>query len=287
MKNAPLPANDPQMVRQRSFGILPRPNPSATTDMTHWRMRGQNFFAEYVACPGTPQAFECVSEQELLLILPDSAAALSAAGRSTRQVAGHSVCILPAGRWSIRLATSGQCAVLATSRPDQPTSAWLNHSDYAVADARIRPITGYRRHTPLQDVEVFVIDEIKAPPDNPRLKMFQSETLSINWVEYDGVRDRSALSPHSHTDFEQGSLALAGNYLHHLRVNWGRDADLWRDDEHLVAPSPSLLVVPVNMIHTTEGTGAGRHLLIDIFTPPRADFIARNWVFNAADYLAI
>jgi len=287
MKTVSMPANDPHIVRPRSFAIMPKQTSPTTDGITHWRMRGQNFFAEYVICPGAPQSFECVSEQEMLLILPDCAAILRRAGRSTRQVAGHSVCILPAGRWSIQLATAGHCAVLATSRPDQTATAWSNHSDYAVSDARIRPITGYRRATPLEDVEVFIIDEIQAPPDNPRLKMFQSETLSINWVEYDGVRDRSALSPHSHTDFEQGSLALAGDYLHHLRVNWGRNADLWRNDEHLAAPSPSLLVVPVHMIHTTEGTGDGRHLLIDIFTPPRADFIARNWVYNAADYLAI
>jgi hypothetical protein len=25
-------------------------------------------------------------------------------------------------------------------------------------------------------------------------------------------------------------------------------------------------------------------LLIDIFAPPRRDFIAKNWVFNATDY---
>jgi hypothetical protein len=42
--------------------------------------------------------------------------------------------------------------------------------------------------------------------------------------------------------------------------------------------------VPLNLIHTSEGVGAGRHVLIDIFSPPRRDFISRGWVHNAADY---
>ena len=129
-------------------------------------------------------------------------------------------------------------------------------------------------------------EQIKASPEKPRLKMLQTDALSINIVDYAGPRDRSALSPHSHADFEQGSLAIEGQFVHHLRTPWGSDADRWRDDEHLQAPSPSLVVVPPHVIHTSEGTGPGRHLLIDVFSPPRRDFIASNWVFNAADYRA-
>ena len=91
----------------------------------------------------------------------------------------------------------------------------------------------------------LALADIKAPADKPRLKMLQTDTLSVNLVEYEGVRDRTALSPHSHADFEQGSLAIAGGFVHHLRVPWAADANLWRDDEHLVAPSPSLVVIPV------------------------------------------
>jgi mannose-6-phosphate isomerase-like protein (cupin superfamily) len=114
--------------------------------------------------------------------------------------------------------------------------------------------------------------------------MVQSTNLSINWVEYDGPRDRSTLSPHTHRDFEQGSLVLQGRFVHHLRVPWGADADQWRQDEHLEAGSPSLLVIPAGTEHTTEGVGEGPHLLIDLFSPPRADFIARGMVANAGDY---
>jgi hypothetical protein len=197
------------------------------------------------------------------------------------------VCVLAAGRSSIRLAAPGTCAVIASNRPDIDPATVLNEAAYAQPDARIKP-TGrpFRRKPGAPLVQVFEMAKVPAPADNPRLKMLQTDTLSINWVEYHGVRDRTALSPHSHSDVVQGSLALAGNFIHHLRVNWGKDANLWRDDEHLAAPSPSLAVVPVELVHTTEGVGDGHHLLLDVFSPPREDFIARGWVHNAGDYSA-
>ena len=109
--------------------------------------------------------------------------------------------------------------------------------------------------------------------------------MSINWVDYKGPRDRKALSPHSHSDFEQASLAAAGDFVHHLRTAWGKNANEWRDDEHRLVGSPSILVIPPDLIHTTEGVGEGDHLLIDIFAPPRRDFIAKNWVANSTEYL--
>ena len=133
-------------------------------------------------------------------------------------------------------------------------------------------------------MQVMDIAAVMASRDKPRLKMLQTETLSINIVEYTGPRNRAELSPHSHATFEQGSLAIAGSFVHHLRVPWGSNADLWREDEHLPAPSPSMLVVPVGMVHTTEGVGEGHHFLVDLFCPPRADFIGNGWVANSDDY---
>jgi hypothetical protein len=109
--------------------------------------------------------------------------------------------------------------------------------------------------------------------------------MSINWVEYQGARDRTKLSPHSHTDFEQGSLAIAGDYVHHLRTPWGPNADQWCDDQHMEASTDSLLVIPPEIIHTTEGVGDGHSVLVDVFAPPRVDFIAKGWMHNAADYI--
>ena len=96
-------------------------------------------------------------------------------------------------------------------------------------------------------------------------------------------RDPRKLSPHAHGDFEQGSLALAGNYVHHLRYPWGTDMTLWQEDQAVQMGSPSLLVVPPKVIHPSRNIDAPG-VLLDIFAPPRWDFSRKGQVCNAADY---
>lgn len=283
----PLPR--PAEVRHRSFAVFDAHEPTLSNGNRHWRMRGQNFIVERVASAGRP--FTVDSASELLVILPDAPAMIAHAPSGTVVARGDgqgSVCILAAGIYAITVADGGTCAVIASNRGDVGEGDVLNAKAYLAPDPRIVP-TGrpFLRRPDVPEVRVYEMAAVAAPPDNPRLKMLQTETLSINWVAYHGERDRTALSPHSHADFEQGSLALAGDYVHHLRVPWGRNANLWRPDEHLAAPSPSLAVIPVDLVHTTEGVGGGHHLLIDIFSPPREDFIARGWVHNAGDYVSV
>ena len=283
------PVAPPSGVRHRSFAAFSDHEALVIAGNRHRRMRAQNFIVEWVEAGAS--AFEVESPAEMLLVLPDAGATVSPLAPQGEPVVvpgkGH-VCVVAAGRFRVQLASPGTCSVIASSRPDIDPASVINDSAYAQLDARIKP-TGrpFQRQPGAPLVTVFNMAQVPAPASNPRLKMLQTDTLSINWVEYHGVRDRKALSPHSHSDLEQGSLALAGDFVHHLRVNWGKDANLWRDDEHLAAPSPSLAVVPVDLVHTTEGVGDGHHLLLDVFSPPREDFIAKGWVHNAGDYAAL
>jgi hypothetical protein len=273
-------------VRHRGFADFNNTEPERIEGRRHWLMRGQNFWVEWVETPSGAEPFTHESAAEALLITDATPLRVEGAARGAgaTDVPAHAVCILPAGRHMVS-ATAGSYVLIASERQDLEGRRVLNEHAYLPADPRIRPAgRPYRRNEHRSQVEVLGIDAIKASADRPRLKMLQTETLSINVVEYTGVRDRTALSPHSHADFEQGSLAIAGDFVHHLRVPWGPNANQWRDDEHLAASSPSLLVVPVEMVHTTEGSGEGRHLLIDVFSPPRGDFIDKGWVFNSSDY---
>jgi len=250
-----------------------------------WRARAQNFGVEWIEAHADGAEAHIRSDHETLVLVFGEPARLAGEGVAAATAPPRSVGILPPGAALVRLAAGGACAVITSQRDDPDAAACLNAGAFERRDPRVTPSTpAFRRVAPAEAVQVIAIDGFAAPADNPRLKMLQTDTLSINWVDYDGPRDRRSLSPHSHADLEQGSLAVAGRYVHHLRRPWGKDADLWREDLHPEVGSPSLMVVPVDLVHTSEGVGAGHHLLVDVFSPPRRDFIARGWVHNAADY---
>ena len=242
--------------------------------------RGQNFSVERVSGAGV-HAFASLTE--IILLLPKKGAALS--GDRAADLPGHAIAILPAGAYGAESSGGGDIYILATDRLDEEGAQALNAEEYASPDARVSPVGAPYVRTAFQnEIRIHQIEDITIPPDNGRLRFLQSETMSLNWVEYEGARDRSGLSPHAHSDAEQASLAIEGAFIHHLRTPWGRDAGIWQEDQHLAAGPSSILIVPPEIIHTTEGNGTGRHMLVDVFAPPRADFIAKNWVFNAGEY---
>jgi hypothetical protein len=280
MENTP-----PTSVREPSLLDLARPPQPGANESRQWTGRAQNFAATWNHAGPSGSSTQAESFDEIMLIVLDAPVRISS-GASAAEAPPRSICILPPAVWQLELQPGATCVVLRSLRESAQADA-LNEDAYKQSDPRIASVSKtWQTLCKADEPRIFSIDSIAAPLDKPRLKMLQTATLSINWVEYEGPRNRQALSPHAHTSFEQGSLALAGDFVHHLRVEWGANADAWHEDRHARMGSPSLMVVPVNTIHTSEGVGLGRHLLIDVFSPPRADFIAKGWVANAGDYAA-
>lgn len=250
-----------------------------------WVTRGQNFILTYTeALPGA--VLERAGQpDEYVALLPDAATGCTVwANGEQQQVAGHSLIILPPGTSRITLPDGGRVTrIFSPLNPDLAamaanggsfTTPWPNIPPYQPWPA---PRDGYR-------IRAYSLDI--APQPGRFGRIFRCSTLMINVLEEQiGPRDIHKLSPHHHDDFEQGSLALAGSFTHHLRWPWVPDMDTWRDDQHARVGSPSLTVIPPPVIHTSRGMDAGLNQLIDIFSPPRYDFSRQpGWVLNGDDY---
>lgn len=247
-------------------------------------IRGQNFTVDCLR-GSIGSTFDFASTDETILICAENGAVMIMDGKEI-DIPARSLVIAPSGTMALIVPDGGCVFALTTGRSDPAPGEVVNAALYEQPDGRVAPVGA-----PMsaaggngKSVRIFPVDDIPFPKGNPRLKFLQSATMSINWVEYEGARDRTKLSPHAHSDFEQGSLAIAGRFVHHIRTPWGSDATTWRDDDHIGAGANSMLIIPPELIHTTEGEGAGRHILIDVFAPARADFIDKGWVHNSADY---
>lgn len=254
----------------------------AGLSIEHEVAQGGNFAVEWVM--QSERAYAFASAHEAIVLFGDSGGAIAGDyGQVT--IPPMTVAILPRGAHELVADRPRAAVILTTERADPDARQTINSGE--VRDPRIAPLgQPYGRVEPLSAPLLLPIHAIPTPPGNGRIRFVQSETMSINIVLYDGPRGKSALSPHAHADIEQGSLAIEGDYVHHLRTPWGADAAAWLDDIHLDAGPHSLLLIPPELIHTTEGVGAGRHFLLDIFAPPRADFIAKGWMANSRDYRA-
>jgi hypothetical protein len=217
------------------------------------------------------------SERELFVILPDFAADLIVDGATTSARA-RSVCILPAGKSAIIPRGTGAMIRLFAPVPKWATDA-INASTYERPRNDLRPIDPFRRIGQPAPRVYPLADDFGRKPQS-----FQTESMSVGWFEHDGPQDPSSVFPHAHADFEEGSLMVRGSFVQHLRTPWGADVRAWRADEHLQCEPGTLVIIAPQTTHVAEAVGAGRHVLMNLFAPPRLDHIAKKQILNADEY---
>ncbi len=253
-------------------------------DFRTWYARGQNF----VVCYSEVEAGACferrdqVDEYVLLLHDPDMRATVEANGE-TLDVPGYSITMIPPGDSRITVGAAGHIVRLITTRSADIAAKAPNGANYAGPHPQIPPFQQWPDPVDGWKIRNYSLD---VPDEDGRFgKIFRCTTFMVNVFPPQGPRDVTRLSPHSHDDFEQCSLALQGFYMHHLRWPWIANQHEWRDDEHEKCLSPSVCVIPPKVIHTSAPTDPGSNVLVDIFSPPREDFSDMpGWVLNAADY---
>lgn len=250
-----------------------------------WLVRGQTMIVAYSEVASGAQLRRNDQVDEYAVVLPDDdgAVEIDFAGTTT-SVTGRAVAFVPAGDSVVRVMSGKRVLRLLTTRSGDLVARCSNAADYAEPDPNVAPFEAWP--DPVGERKVRAYSGSVAPEAGRFGRIYRGSTIMVNFGDgRDGPRAETNLSPHHHDDFEQYSIALDGDYIHHLRWPWISDATQWREDEHERCAAPSVAVIPPPAIHTSQGIDAGLNRLLDAFCPPRLDFSAKpGWVLNAADY---
>lgn len=224
-------------------------------------------------------------DEYAVLLYSGSAPVTVTAGGESASVAEEALVVVPPGDSDIRVDADGVLIRLFSTVADDLTAAALNAAAYAEPDVRAAPLVPWP--DPVGGFRLRVYRLADTPIAEGRFgRIFRTTNLMVNFLaEEPAPRNVHKLSPHTHDDFEQISLAVKGRFVHHIRYPWGPDATQWRPDENREIATPSICVIPPPTVHTTQGVGEHQQL-IDLFSPPRIDFSAQGWVLNADDYPA-
>ena len=249
-----------------------------------WLTRGQNFITAYSQAEAGA-VFERVGQKDeyvLLLHGKDTAVTLELNGER-HEIGGHTISFIPPGDSRITVTAGGEIVRLFTAKAADLLAKVSNPQAYPGVHPQIPPFEPWPVPADGLKLRTYSLDV----PDEPGRfgKIFRCTTFMVNVFAPQGPRDVTKLSPHHHDDFEQCSLALEGDYMHHLRWPWTANQHDWREDEHERCGAPSVCVIPPRVIHTSAPSAPGDNVLVDIFSPPRADFSdMAGWVLNADDY---
>lgn len=255
-----------------------------------WITRGGNFAVCYSEVePGAVLERADNPEEYMVILPPDGTTATLEAGNESIEANSDSLTIVPPGPSKITATSKGVIARIFSKASDDIIAKAHNNDAYsdgapelAPPDLWPEPYDGFKlRHYPLAQY----ID-----PEGERIqpRVFRSTNMLVNlFGHYSTRRDTSKLSPHWHDDFEQASLTLNGNWIHHTRYNWGADIEGWWPDDHSELPTPSVIIIPARAIHTSRDVGpeGPESSLYDIFCPPRLDFASKpGFVINEDEY---
>jgi hypothetical protein len=279
------PSGVPRAATYRELSLTP-PDETAPAGSRTWWTRSQAMVIGHTdARAGDELTLASIDGEYGLLVLDGARVSVRHESGSV-EVDEPAVAFVPPGDSTIRVTADGTVVrIMAAATAPGPAAACVNAADYEVGDGNVAPFVAWPDPPGGFRVRVYPIAEHPIAPG--RLgRIFRCTTVMINVLpDDDRPRDPTALSPHNHDDFEQVSLQVHGDYVHHMRVPWTPDSTTWRDDEHQRCVAPAVVVIPPPLVHTSQSVDEMHHWLIDLFAPPRRDFSERpGWVLNADDY---
>lgn len=250
-----------------------------------WLVRGQHLVFSWTQARAGDR-FERTGHPDEYAVLQYSGSApvRVSAGAESAEVADEAFVVVPPGDSGVEALADGPVIRVFSTVSADLADACHNAGAYAEPDPRCAPLIPWP--DPVGGFRLRVYPLAEHPVDGSRFgRIFRTTNMMINFLaEEPTPRDPHKLSPHVHDDFEQLSVAVKGEFVHHIQYPWGPDSSHWRPDDHGQLGVPSVCVIPPPSVHTTQGVGEHQQL-IDMFSPPRVDFSAKpGWIRNADDY---
>lgn len=276
----------PTSFKHASYARFYEEAPQEQSDTAQtWYARGQTMIVAYSQAQAGAVLERRDQPDEYALVLCDEGVEVEIAiPEGTVTAAGKSVAFIPAGESAVKVLKGGRFLRLFTVNAADLAQKCSNAAAYASDDPNVAPLRAWPDPVGGRKVRVYPGDV--APQQGRFGRIYRGSTIMVNFGDGRvGPRAADNLSPHHHDDFEQYSIALDGDYIHHLRWPWISDSTQWIEDDHERCAALSVAVIPPPATHTSQGIAPGLNRLLDAFCPPRLDFSAKpGWVLNAEDY---
>lgn len=241
-------------------------------DSQDWIVRAANFVVRLTRCTAGARIVQNNCVDEFFTHVVSGSLQVQSDG-DVETIGSDMLAIVPPGPSDIIARKDSLFVSVFTAREAELTDKASNAARYA-EETGAAPLVSWP-----MPVDGYKIRLYNLPDYNRRdtlMRLFRTRSLMVNMFRHrDGPRDIHTLSPHSHADFEQGSLSLQGEWSHHLRYPWTADMSSWTPDEEIRVGSPALVIIPPTVIHTSRNTSEGSSRLVDIFAGPRLDFSLR------------
>lgn len=276
----------PTAFKAASYALFYGNEPQRASALSRdWYARGQTMVVAYSEVEAGAVFERTGQVDEYAVVLPDDGVELEIAiPEGVESVSDRAVAFVPAGESRITVKKGGRMLRLFTTQSADLVALCSNADAYAEPDPNVAPFAAWP--DPVGGRKVRVYSGSVAPEEGRFGRLYRGSTIMVNFGDGRvGPRAPDNLSPHHHTDFEQYSIALDGDYIHHLRWPWISDSTQWIEDDHERCAAPSVAVIPPPATHTSQGIAPGLNRLLDAFCPPRRDFSNKpGWVINAEDY---